>query len=60
MRLRDDIDVATIDWEKQAHLIRRHAEGLPYGSQRDAELDRARACEALVHSRYLLLRTRVA
>ena len=60
MRLRDDIDVATIDWENQAHFIRHRAESLPYGSRRDAELDRALACEALAHSRDLLLRTRVA
>jgi hypothetical protein len=60
MRLSDDIDVATVDWEKQAHFARRHAEGLPYGSRRDAELDRALACEALAHSRDLLLRTKVA
>jgi hypothetical protein len=58
MRLSDDIDVSTINWTNQAHLIRRHAEALPPGAKRNAELDRALACEAIAHSRDLLLQTR--
>jgi hypothetical protein len=50
MRLSDDVDVSTIDWISQAHLTRRYAEGLPPGARRDAEIDRALACEALAHS----------
>ena len=57
MQLRDDVDVSTINWANQAHLTRRYAESLPYGSRRNAEMDRALACEAIAHSRNLLLRT---
>jgi hypothetical protein len=57
MRLRDDVDFSTIDWRNQAHLTRRHAQELPPGARRDAEIDRALACEALAHSGDLLLRT---
>jgi hypothetical protein len=54
MRLRDDVDVSTIDWAKQAHLTRRYAESLPPGTRRSAEIDRALACEAIAHSREVL------
>lgn len=57
MRLRDDIDPSTVDWSKQALLARRYAESLPPGPKRSAEIDRALACEALAHSRQLLLRS---
>jgi hypothetical protein len=60
MRLRDDVDVSTINWTDQAHLTRRYAERLPPGTRRNAEIDRALACEAIAHSRNLLLRSRVA
>jgi hypothetical protein len=59
MRLRDDVDVSTINWKNQAHLTRRHAEELPPGARRDAEIDRALACEALAHSGDVLLQTRI-
>jgi hypothetical protein len=59
MQLRDDVDVSTINWTEQAHLTRRHAEELPPGARRNAEMDRALACEALAHSGDLLLQTRV-
>jgi hypothetical protein len=59
MQLRDDVDTSTIDWTEQAHLTRRQAEKLPPGTKRDAEIDRALACEALAHSGDLLLQTRV-
>jgi hypothetical protein len=55
MRLGDDVDLSTINWTSQAHLARRDAEALPAGPRRDAEIDRALACEALAHSRNLLL-----
>jgi hypothetical protein len=58
MRLRDDVDVSTINWRDQANLTRRDAEALPPGPRRDAEIDRALACEALAHSGDLLLQTR--
>jgi hypothetical protein len=51
MRLRDDVDVSSIDWIKQAHLTRRYAESLPPGMRRTVEIDRALACEAIAHSR---------
>jgi hypothetical protein len=51
MRLRDHVDVSTIDWKKQAHLTRRYAESLPPGMRRSVEIDRALACEAIAHSR---------
>jgi hypothetical protein len=54
MRLRDDVDLSTINWANQAYLTRQYAEGLPPGVKRNAELDRAMACEALAHSRSLL------
>jgi len=60
MRLRDDVDVSRINWANQAHLIRRHAENMPYGATRNAEFDRALACEAIAHSRDLLLKTGAA
>jgi hypothetical protein len=55
MRLADDIDPSTVDWARQACLARSYAEELPYGARRNAEIDRALACEALAHSRTLLL-----
>jgi len=55
MRLPDDIDPSMIDWASQADLARSDAEGLPQGARRNAEIDRALACEALAHSRALLL-----
>ena len=58
MRLRDDVDVSTLDWKNQAHLTRRHARELAPGARRDAEIDRALACEALAHSGAVLLQTR--
>jgi hypothetical protein len=57
MQLRDDIDVSTIDWAEQAHLTRHEAEKMPPGAKRQAEIDRALACEALAHSGDLLLQT---
>lgn len=54
MRLRDDVDLSTINWANQAYLTRHYAEGLPPGVKRNAELDRAMACEALAHSNNLL------
>jgi hypothetical protein len=54
MRLRDDVDPSTINWAKQAYIARNYAEGLPPGARRNAELDRALACEAIAHSRNLL------
>jgi ABC-type branched-subunit amino acid transport system ATPase component len=57
MQLRDDVDVSTINWTEQAHLTRRNAENLPPGARRQAEIDRALACEALAHSGDLLLQT---
>jgi ABC-type branched-subunit amino acid transport system ATPase component len=59
MQLRDDVDVSTINWTEQAHLTRREAEKLPPGAKRQAEIDRALACEALAHSGDLLLQTQV-
>ena len=56
MLLRDDVDVSKVNWARQAHLIRRHAENLPFGARRNAEIDRALACEAIAHSRDLLLK----
>lgn len=55
MQLRDDVDFSTIDWSNQACLTRRRAEALPPGARRNAEIDRALACEALAHSSQLLL-----
>jgi len=55
MRLPDDVDPSTIDWARQAYLARSDAAGLPHGARRNAEIDRALACEALAHSRSLLL-----
>jgi hypothetical protein len=54
MWLRDDVDLSTINWANQAFLVRSYAEGLPPGARRNAEIDRALACEALAHSRTLL------
>ena len=54
MRLRDDVDLSTINWAQQAYLTRNYAEGLPPGIRRNAEIDRALACEALAHSSTLL------
>jgi hypothetical protein len=51
MRLRDDVDVSSIDWIKQAHLTRRYAESLPSSTRRSVEIVRALACEAIAHSR---------
>jgi hypothetical protein len=59
MRLRDDVDVFGIDWTNQASVIRRYAEQLPPGARRNAEIDRALACEALAHSADLLFQTRM-
>ena len=55
MRLRDDVDVSGIDWTNLASLTRRDAEKLPLGARRNAEIDRAFACEALAHSADVLL-----
>jgi hypothetical protein len=55
MRLGDDVDLSTVDWTHQATLARRHAERLPPGPRQNAEIDRALACEAIAHSRSLLL-----
>jgi hypothetical protein len=54
MRLRDDVDLSRINWANQAYLTRHYAEGLPPGARRNAEIDRALACEALAHSCTLL------
>jgi hypothetical protein len=59
MRLRDDVDVSGIDWRSHASVIRRDAEKLPPGARRNAEIDRALACEALAHSADLLFKTRM-
>jgi hypothetical protein len=59
MQFRDDVDVSTIDWTEQAQLTRRNAEKMPAGARRQAEIDRALACEALAHSGDLLLQTQV-
>jgi ABC-type branched-subunit amino acid transport system ATPase component len=59
MQFRDDVDVSTINWTEQAHVRRREAEKLPPGAKRQAEIDRALACEALAHSGDLLLQTQV-
>ena len=56
MLLRDDVDISSVNWANQAHMTRRYAESLPYGWRRSAEIDRALACEAIAHSRDLLLR----
>jgi hypothetical protein len=55
MQLRNDVDFSTINWSNQADLTRRRAEAQPPGPRRNAEIDRALACEALAHSRQLLL-----
>ena len=55
MQLRDDADFSKINWTNQAQLARRYAEGLAPGPRRNAEIDRALACEALAHSTGLLL-----
>jgi hypothetical protein len=57
--LRDDVDVSRINWTDQASAIRRYAEQLPPGVRRNAEIDRALACEALAHSADLLVQTRM-
>jgi hypothetical protein len=54
MRLRDDVDLSMINLARQAYLVRSYAEGLPPGARRNAEIDRALACEAIAHSRNLL------
>ena len=54
--MRDDVDFSTINWSNEAFLTRRHAESLPPGPKRRAEIDRALACEALAPSKQLLLR----
>ena len=59
MMLRDDVDLSKIDWTNLARLARRDAEKLPSGRRRDAEIDRALACEALAHSADLLLQTQI-
>ena len=59
MVLRDDVDLSNVDWIDLARVSRRDAEKLPPGPRRDAEIDRALACEALAHSADLLLQTRV-
>jgi hypothetical protein len=56
MLLRDDVDISSVNWANQAQRTRRYAESLPYGWRRNAEIDRALACEAIAHSRDLLLR----
>ena len=59
MRPRDDVDVSWIDWTSQASVMRRDAEKLLLGARRNAEIDRALACEALAHSADLLFQTRM-
>lgn len=59
LRLGDDIDTATINWSDQANIMRRYAEAFPPGARRNAEIDRALACEALAHSGDLLLQMRI-
>jgi hypothetical protein len=59
MQLRDDIDTSTINWTEQADITRRQAEKMPPGAKRNAEIDRALACEALARSGDLLLQTQV-
>jgi hypothetical protein len=59
LRLSDDVDFSTINWSDQAFMTRRYAEALPPGPKRNAEIDRALACEALAHSGDLLLHTQV-
>ena len=59
LRLSDDVDTSTNNWSDQANIMRRLAEALPPGARRNAEIDRALACEALAHSGDLLLQTRV-
>jgi hypothetical protein len=59
MRLCDGVDTSRIDWKNEASAIRRDAERLPPGARRDAEIDRALACEALAHSADLLLQTQM-
>jgi ABC-type branched-subunit amino acid transport system ATPase component len=59
MMLRDDVDLSNVDWTDLARLARRDAEKLPPGPRRDAEIDRALACEALAHSANLLLQTQM-
>ena len=44
-----------INWSDQAYLTRQLADALPPGPRRNAEIDRALACEALAHSKQLLL-----
>ena len=56
-RLSDDVDFSTVNWSDQANVTRRHAEALPPGARRNAEIDRALACEALARSGDLLLQT---
>ena len=57
LRLSGDVDFSTMDWSNQAFKTRRHAEALPPGPKRNAEIDRALAREALAleHSGNLLL-----
>jgi hypothetical protein len=59
MLLGDDVDVSRINWTNQASVIRRYAEQLPPGARRNAEIDRALACEALAHSADLLVQTQM-
>ena len=59
LRLSDDVDTSTNNWSDQANIMRRLAEALPPGARRNAEIDRALACEALAHSGDLLLQTRI-
>ena len=59
LQLSDDVDTSTNNWSDQANIMRRLAEALPPGARRNAEIDRALACEALAHSGDLLLQTRV-
>jgi hypothetical protein len=58
MRLRDDVDVSGIDWTNLVSLTRPDTEKLPLGARRNAEIDRALACEALAHSADVLLKTK--
>jgi hypothetical protein len=57
LRLSDDVDFTTVNWTDQAHMTGCYAERLSPGDKRNAELDRALACEALAHSGDLLLQT---
>ena len=57
MRLRDDVDLTTVNWRELAAQTFRYAWTLPPGVMRRAEMDSALACEALARSGALLKKT---